>query len=347
MWNLIGLARKKNFMTLNAVKWFVEVISNKRNMVIKDDYIKKSLDALTTHSGEVIVSTLVILRELLELSSNIVSQVKNTRPSSRGFRSRDLWGDLAALETNLDGVKKLVAEADLVKMLYEKLSSCKDFVQKSNHTEGSDNLLAVVLSEGCTYSFVVKNMLAVLKWLILNQLLFDWLTEFSVSAIKPSTLTALLHNFCSIPANRLTLDGLKCLCHLMDSNDDHGARDELLFDWLTEFSVSAIKPSTLTALLHNFCSIPANRLTLDGLKCLCHLMDSNDDHGARDEASAGCVEYMWEVLEVSEDEEIVSTVMQKHIEMGSRDNECLQYRMFLSSCYTRLDKLRTYVSYCF
>lgn len=50
MWNLIGLARKKNFMTLNAVKWFVEVISNKRNMVIKDDYIKKSLDALTTHS---------------------------------------------------------------------------------------------------------------------------------------------------------------------------------------------------------------------------------------------------------------------------------------------------------
>lgn len=28
------------------------------------------------------------------------------------------------------------------------------------------------------------------------------------------------------------------------------------------------------------------------------------------------MEYMWQVLEVSEDEEIVSTVMQKHIEMG-------------------------------
>nr|CDJ93158.1 Peptidase C19 domain containing protein [Haemonchus contortus] len=314
MWNLIGLARKKNFMTLNAVKWFIELVCNKKDLIIKDTYIRKCLDILTVQSGPIIVSSLVILRELLEMSSNIVSQAKNCKPSSRGFRSRDQWGDIPRLETNLDEVKSLLRDNNFAKVLYEKLASCKELAQKSvsDGLEDCEHITAVVISDGCTYSFAVKNILAVFKWLIQNQVV-----DFSK----------------------------EIWCHLWDtlssSGSNYSSEMALLFEWLTQFNVHTIKASTVTALLESFCTIPANRLTLDGLKSLCHLIDSIDDRRFRDQASTQCLEYLWEVLEVAENKEIVREVMQKLIEFGSRNNDCSQYRLFLSICYQRLDNLRT------
>ncbi|KAK5985116.1 hypothetical protein GCK32_004287, partial [Trichostrongylus colubriformis] len=314
MWNLIGLARRKNFMTLNAVKWFIELVSSKKDLLIKDLYIKKCLDTLTVQAGPCVISSLVILRELLEMSTFMVSQAKNFRPSSRGFRSRDQWGDLSLLEANLDGVKLLLRDADFVKTLYEKLASCKQLAQKSlnDGSENCEHLTSVVLPDGYAYSFAVKNILAVLKWLILNQVV-----EFST-------------DMCN---------------HLWDSLSSSGncysSENALLFEWLTEFNVSTIKESTLTALMQSFCTIPSDKLTLDGLKCLCHLIDSGDDRRFHDQAAVRCIEYMWEVLELAENKEIVREVMQKLIEFGSHNNDCSQYRLFLTTCYQRLDNLRT------
>ncbi|VDO59911.1 unnamed protein product [Haemonchus placei] len=257
MWNLIGLARKKNFMTLNAIKWFIELVCNKKDLIIKDTYIRKCLDILTVQSGPIIVSSLVILRELLEMSSNIVSQAKNCKPSSRGFKSRDQWADLHRLETNLDEVKSLLRDNNFAKVLYEKLASCKELAQKSvsDGLEVCEHITAVVISDGCTYSFAVKNILAVFKWLIQNQVV-----EFSK----------------------------EIWCHLWDT-----------------------------------------------------LSSSGSNYSSEMAASTQCLEYLWEVLEVAENKEIVREVMQKLIEFGSRNNDCSQYRLFLSICYQRLDNLRT------
>ncbi|KAK6024524.1 hypothetical protein OSTOST_09665 [Ostertagia ostertagi] len=248
------------------------------------------------------------------MSTYVVSQVRNSRSSSRGFRTRDLWGELSRLETNLEEVKLLLSGMDIVKTLYDRLASCKEVVQNSvnDSLEDSEHLATVILSEGCTYSFAIQNILAVLKWLILNQVV-----EFST-------------DICGHLWNTLSSSG-----------SNYSSEITLLFEWLTEFNVSSIKASTRTTLLQNFCAIPANKLTLDGLKCLCHLIDTNDDKRFRDQASARCIEYMWEVLEVVENKEIVREVMQKLIEFGSRNNDCSQYRLFLTTCYQRLDALRT------
>ncbi|KAK6054167.1 hypothetical protein COOONC_08328, partial [Cooperia oncophora] len=274
MWNLIGLARKKNFLTTNAVKWFIELVSNKKDCLSRCLYQKMSRHANCSNDDHFPTSCLVILRELLEMSSNIVSQARNCRPSSRGFRSRDQWGDLSRLESNLEEVKSLLRDVDFVKTLYEKLASCKELARKlaKDESENFEQLAAVVISDGCSYSFAVKNILDVLKWLFLNQVV-----EFSTE-------------ICNYLWETLSSGG-----------SDHSSET----------------------------------------KCLCHLMDSNEDRRFRDKASARCLEYMWELLEVAENKAIVREVMQKLIEFASRNSDCSQYRLFLTTCYHRLDNLRT------
>ncbi|WKX94588.1 hypothetical protein Q1695_011679 [Nippostrongylus brasiliensis] len=304
MWNLIEIVRGKSFATTNAIKWFTEVILDKKDLTYKDMYIKKSLECLSADSQCMIdISSLVLLRELLEMTSNMITRARNGRTSSRGFRARDHWGDLSRLEANLDEVKGYLRDMNLAKILYEKLSTCKEMATKN--PQRSSSLTAVELSEGCNYSFIVKNLLAVLKWLITNQ----------VVIFSNDTANALW--------NTLTSGG-------------SSSEASLLFDWLSEFSVSSMMSSTLTTFLYNFCNLPAASITLDALKCLCHLLHSCEYHQLRGQVGRRCMDYMWEVLEVSENNEVADEIMQRLIEFGSYEKDRLQYAIFLNVCNERL-----------
>ncbi|VDL80601.1 unnamed protein product [Nippostrongylus brasiliensis] len=252
MWNLIEIVRGKSFATTNAIKWFTEVILDKKDLTYKDMYIKKSLECLSADSFIV--------------------------------------QDLSRLEANLDEVKGYLRDMNLAKILYEKLSTCKEMATKN--PQRSSSLTAVELSEGCNYSFIVKNLLAVLKWLITNQ----------VVIFSNDTANALW--------NTLTSGG-------------SSSEASLLFDWLSEFSVSSMMSSTLTTFLYNFCNLPAASITLDALKCLCHLLHSCEYHQLRGQVGRRCMDYMWEVLEVSENNEVADEIMQRLIEFGSYEKDRL------------------------